>query len=336
MPSLVEQQEAVVRALRSGDRFLLTGHVDPDLDCLGSVLTLDWALRHMGKVSIPFSPDPLAPGWSFLPGSERVRLPGQVNQDEWDILVAIDCDVGRTGPAAEWAKTASGIINIDHHATNPADVQVLLLDPNAAATGQLIHGLVAALGLKLDVSAATLLYAAIVSDTGSFRFSNTSAEVLEVAADLVKHGADPGFIAARLYEAHTWGYIQVLRQVLQTLQQSDDGKVAWATLGAGVLEEYGVSKGESEGLVQYPRMIDGVEVALVFRELGPQETRVSLRSKGPVDVSLLAQEFGGGGHSRASGCTLYLPLADARRRVLARVSEVVEAHSCRDNGKTTR
>lgn len=334
MSSLVEQQGAVVRALRSGDRFLVTGHVDPDLDCIGSVLALDWALSRMGKASIPFSPDPLLPTWSFFPRSERIRLPHQVSRDEWDVLVVVDCEVGRSGPAAEWAHTASALINIDHHVTNRGSAPLLLLDTDAAATGQIIYSLLAELGLELDLSVAILLYGAIVSDTGSFRFSNTDARVLEIAADLVRHGANPGQIAQRLYETHSWGYMRVLQQVLQTLGQSDDGRAAWITVEAEVLSKHGVRKDESEGLVQYPRMIDGVEVAMVFREQGPQETRVGFRSKELIDVSLLAQEFGGGGHSRASGCTLYLPVAEARRRVLERVSEVLEACPCREGGKT--
>jgi phosphoesterase RecJ-like protein len=319
------QLQAVAQALLAGDRYLLAGHVDPDPDCVGSILALDWALRRLGKQSIPVTPDPPLPSWDFFPERERLRLPDQVRRDEWDILVVIDCETGRTGPVAAWAPTASLLINIDHHITNPGTAPVQLLDTEAAASGEIVYDLLAALGVEVGSEAATLLYAAIMADTGSFRFANTTARVLRVAADLVQRGAKPDEIAREIYETHSWEFVQALRQVLGTLARSADGRIAWITLEADVMAHAGVRKNEFEGLIQYPRMIAGVEVALVFREMGPDEVRVGLRSKQFCDVSRLARECGGGGHIRAAGCTIQAPLEEARSRVLRRVQEALAA-----------
>jgi phosphoesterase RecJ-like protein len=224
---------------------------------------------------------------------------------------------------AAWADTAALLINIDHHVTNPGTAAVQLLDPKAAATGEIIYDLLQELQLEPDTAVATLLYAAIMSDTGSFRFSNTNARVLEIAAYLVRSGASPPLVARELYEKHTWGYMKALQSVLQTLNRSEDGRVAWLSVTADTLARHGVRQDESEGLVQYPRMIEGVEVAVVFREIGSEEVRVGFRSKGCFDVSRVAREFGGGGHPRASGCTLHRPLERVRGCVLTRISELL-------------
>ena len=315
------QMLAVAQALQQGDRYVLAGHVDPDPDCVGSILALDWALRSLEKTSIPVIPEPILPSWHFFPYRERLRSPEQVNRDEWDNLVVVDCEVERTGAVAEWAKSAHMVINIDHHVTNAGTVAIRLLDTTAAASGELIYDLIATLGLSLNPEVATLLFAAIVSDTGSFRFSNTDERILHTAADLVHHGARPDYIARELYENHTWGFAKLLQRVLATMERSEDGQVAWITVTNDMLSQTDARKDEAEGLIKYPRMIDGVEVAMAFREIGPEETRVGFRSKERVDVSAVAAEFGGGGHARASGCTLSLPVAQARTLVISRVLE---------------
>ncbi len=317
------QLPVVARLLQANDRYLLACHIDPDPDCIGSMLALDWALRSLGKRSLPVSPDPLLPQWRFFPGQERVRFPREVAPEDWDVLVAVDCEVGRTGPVAEWAQRASLVVNIDHHVTNPGEAQVMLLNAEAAATAEIINDLIKQLGLQLAREPAILLYAALMADTGAFRFNNTNARVLRLAAELVEKGAPPDVIAREIYDTRSWAYVQLLRRVLGTLERGAGGRSAWATLSADDLAAEGVRKEESEGLIQFPRMIEGVEVAMLFREIGPEEVRISFRSRSVVDVSRLAQEFGGGGHAQAAGCTVHLPLAAARELVIRRVEEII-------------
>lgn len=314
----------VVEAIREGERFLIAGHIDPDPDCYGSMLALDWLLERLGKTSLPISHDPPLPQWRFLPRVERVTLassPGVWREEPWDTLIVVDCGIERTGDAAAFQDRVGKVINIDHHVTNPGTGHVNLVRPGAAAAGELVYDVIAAAGLEPDAEVATLLYAAIMADTGSFRFSNTSARSFEIAARLVAAGARPDLIAGEIYDTRTWSYVRLLGRVLQTLERSEDGRVAWLTLTQRMIEEEGARQDEAEGFIQFPRMIAGVEVAISFRELEDGKIRVSFRSKKRVDVSALAQEFGGGGHERAAGCTVDGPLEVARERIVRRAME---------------
>lgn len=317
--------QAVLEAIRQHDSFLIAGHVDPDPDCCGSMLALDWMLERLGKKSLPISHDPPLPQWGFLPRIGRVVLAssqGAWRQERWDALIVVDCGVERTGDAAAFAQRVETVINIDHHRTNPGTGDVNLIRPEAAAAGELVYELVAAAGLEPDAGAATLLYAAIMADTGSFRFSNTTARSFEIASRLVAAGARPDLIAREIYDTRSWGYVRLLARVLGTLQKSDDGRVAWITLTQRMVAEEGARPDDSEGFIQFPRMIDGVEVAIIFRELEDGRVRVGFRSRERVDVSSLAKEFGGGGHERAAGCTVEGPLELVRQRVVGRAIEV--------------
>jgi len=310
----------VIDAFQRGRRFLIAGHVDPDPDCIGSLLAVDWLLEKMGKRAQPLSHDPLLPQWRFLPRIERIASCAERDaswqKEPWDTLVVVDCEVSRSGSAAAWAERVDTVINIDHHVTNPGSGHVNLISPGASAAGEIVYDVIREAGIALDAGVATLLYAAIMSDTGSFRFSNTSARAFYVAADLVRHGARPDEIAKEIYDTRTWSYVRLLGRALKTLERSPDGRVAWITLTQKAIQEEGARQDESDGFIQYPRMIDGVEVALFFKELESGKVRVGLRSKGEVDVSRLAQEFGGGGHPRAAGCTVDGPLSDAVARVV--------------------
>lgn len=321
----MSELQAVIEAIRGSERLLIAGHVDPDPDCYGSMLALDWLLERLGKRSLPISHDPPLPQWDFLPRIERVRLassPGPWRSERWDALIVVDCGVDRIGDAAPFAPSVGRVINIDHHVTNPGTGHVNLIRPEAAAAGELVYDLVVAAGLEPDAEVATLLYAAIMADTGSFRFSNTTARAFEVASRLVAAGARPDLIAREIYDTRSWSYVRLLGRVLETLERSDDGKVAWITLTQKMIAEAGARKDESEGFIQFPRMIGGVEVAIIFRELENGQVRVGFRSRERVDVSALAQEFGGGGHERAAGCTVQGPLELARERIVRRAIEV--------------
>lgn len=314
----------ICEAINKAHRLLLVGHVDPDPDCVGSMLAMHWLCQKLGKTSLPLSDDPMLPQWSFFPLIEHVQKPdvSQLKDQSWDTLVVVDCEIDRAGSAAQLRHVVHQIINIDHHQTNAGDVGVGLVNPKAAATGELIYDLIRAFDVPMDRDVATLLYVAIMSDTGSFRFSNTTAKVLRVAADLVAYGASPSDISGKIYDRRSWAYVRLLGLVLSTLTRSENGRVAWTCLTRDMIASVGARDDESEGFVQYPRMIDGVEVAIFFRELETGEIKASLRSKETVDVSQLAAEFGGGGHIRAAGCTLNGPLDAAIQKLTARAIEM--------------
>ena len=307
----------VARVLRERDRFVVVGHVDPDLDSIGSILGLTEALRSMGKQAVAVSPDPPPPGWSFLPGFEGLAVGASVPFAP-EVAVVLDTELSERRLGRSWSVVQQALlrVNVDHHDTNPGTAEVAVVEPRAAATGELVFHLVRELEVPFRLPIATALYAAVLTDTGGFRFANTRAETLRMAAELVDAGVVPWELASRIYDSRPWSYLQLLGRLLCDMQRTEDGLVAWMALPQALVQASGLSHGELEGLVQYPRMAEGVEVALLFRELGPQLTRVSLRSKSAVDVSQVARRFGGGGHLHAAGCTVAAPLEQAVRQVV--------------------
>ncbi|HEY8426546.1 MAG TPA: bifunctional oligoribonuclease/PAP phosphatase NrnA [Limnochordales bacterium] len=323
-PEVEQRLGPLAEALRGADRIAVLGHVNADLDSIGSVLALHLALEAMGKTSWPVTPDPGAPYWAFLPGYDRLV----VGAPEWlqpDAVAVLDTEISpeRLGQAWPLVERAGLRLNLDHHDTNRGGADAALVEPAAAATGELVFYLVSALGVPLTPQIAACLYAAILTDTGSFRYANTTARTLALASALVAAGVEPHEMATRIYDTRSWAYMKLLGRLLSRLERTEDGKVAWMwvrhedTLDAGLLPS------EVEGLVQYPRMIEGVEVALLFKEVEPGVIRVSLRSQRFVDVAAIARAFGGGGHLRAAGCTLTGSLEKAMERVVEACRQAV-------------
>lgn len=314
----------VIAALRQARRALLACHEDPDPDCVGSMLALARGLARRGVRVTTVCPDPLSTALLQLPGAESVRAPAGLGEEgPWDTGIVVDCEPARTRDAWPYLASAPVVINIDHHETNDGQVGLVWVEPEAAATGELVFAVLSALPVELDPAMACHLFAALQGDTGSFQFDNTKARTLRLAAHLVELGASPGEISQALYETRELGYVQLTGEVIRTLRRSPDGRIAWVHLTREMVERAGLRDSEVEGFVRYPRMIRGVEVALLFRETGDGRVRVSLRSRGRVDVSQLATRLGGGGHMRASGCTLAATLPEAEARVIALVSEAL-------------
>jgi phosphoesterase RecJ-like protein len=212
-------------------------------------------------------------------------------------------------------RTGARVVNIDHHHDNRRYGDVNWIEPGAAAAGEMVHALLVALGAPVTPAIATNLFTAIHMDTGSFRYSNVTAETFRIAAALVAAGADPAFVASRLYERRSVEALGRLGEMLRRVEVSADGRVAWLALPAGTVPEAFV---EAEDLVNYPRSVVSVRVACLLRERAGG-VKVSLRGKGDVDVSRIAAKFGGGGHPNAAGCTLPGPLEQATRDVLAAI-----------------
>lgn len=289
--------------LQKVSRLLLVGHLSPDGDSLGSLLALGQVLRDMGKVATVFVPEGIPEKYRFLPGSDSVVSEAACLPQEPCTVVILDC--------GEWERTGLPkdpfqdypILNIDHHRTSRGMGQHDLIDATAAATGELIYLVLVAMGALISPETATCLYTALVSDTGWFRFSNTSPDSHLLAAELIRAGACLDIVNDCLMTM-TGTYLQALALLLSRLTTSSDGQSAISWLTHHDLEQIGICPSEIEGLIDYPRALPGVQVAALLVETRPGTCKVSFRSRQAVDVSELAKEFGGGGHARAAGCTI--------------------------------
>lgn len=301
----VSSLKEISNVLAGSSRVLLCGHIVPDGDCLGSVAALGMVLEKMGKKVTMASPDPLPEMLMFLPGADRFCVDCGAGGD-YDTFVALDCSVpDRLGAFRHYLEKRLVTVNIDHHINKTAGfAQYNYLDTGAAATGEILVELVDIMGSGLDRDVATCLYVAIITDTGSFQYENTSPETFRRAARLVETGIPAAMINSLLYEEKPLKTIQVLGAALENLKISPRGKVAWVVVDRGLLSRFSASDEHTDGLVNFVRTIRGVEVAILFRETEPGKYKVGFRSKGKVNVHRLASQFGGGGHVRASGCVL--------------------------------
>jgi bifunctional oligoribonuclease and PAP phosphatase NrnA len=314
--------DVLIPLAKPGGRALMLGHVHPDADVLGTLLALDDMLTARGVTVTAGGPHPAPDVLSFLPGVERYRILSVI-EGPLDVVVLTDCpNPLRTQGLLEQARaTGATIVNIDHHPDNRLYGDVNWIEPDAAATGEMVYHLGLALEARLTPAVATNLFTAIHTDTGSFRYSNTTEETFRIAAALVAAGAQPALVSGHLYERRTGDALRWLGEALRRIEVSPDGRVAWLALPSGIVPESFI---EAEELVNYPRSIESVRVACFLRQLGDQ-VKVSLRGKGEVDVSRIAARFGGGGHPNAAGCTLPGALPEVARVVLSAVRDGVEA-----------
>jgi phosphoesterase RecJ-like protein len=311
----VTNKERILELMSKVERVLLLAHRNPDGDTLGSMLALGQYLASNRQVTMVCS-DPVPQLYRFLSGWEQVlTIQEALALDEkYQLAIAVDAsDLGRLGPDAErLLERAERLVSIDHHATGEPFGDPSWIDSSAAATGELIYELIAG---SITPRIATALYTAIITDCGSFRYANTTARTLAIASKLVEAGAEPNRIATIVFETRTLSSLKLLKEALGTLQVDEDGKLGWMELTEKMFQACGAKQGEGEGFVNYVRMIQGVAIAILFHENG-DKVRVSLRS-GDLDVGKLAAIFGGGGHMRAAGCELNLPLSEAKQQVLA-------------------
>ncbi len=311
---------ALLRPTRG--RVLVLGTVHPDGDLLGSQIGLGLALANAGAAVTLAGPHPVPDVLGFLPGAALVerweRAPGS-----FDLVILVDCpDPSRTNGLLEGSRgPATRVVSIDHHQDSRRYADVHWVELAASATGEMVYDLIQALGLKLTPEIATNLYTSIHTDTGSFRYSNTTPRALRVAADLVAHGARPELVAGALYECRRPEDLRRLAELLARVEVSPDTLVAWIVLPAGSVTEAFVT---AEDLVNYPRSIASVKVAILFREIGPGNVKVSLRAKGEINVARIAAAFGGGGHVNAAGCTISGSLAEARDAILRSVAQALQ------------
>jgi len=314
---------AAAAALRPARRVAVLGHVNPEPDCIGSTLGVTLCLRRAGLEAQAFNVDPVPEHLRFLPGVEELvqssRLPGG-----WGAICVVDTtDPERAGGLLHQIPAGTPVVNVDHHLSNTRFGSVNWVEPQASSVGEMVCHLAGALQVPLTREIATNLLAAILGDTGSFRFANTTPSALRAAARLVEAGARPDLVAEGLYGGKRSQELRLLGEVLGTFQVGAGGALAWIEVHRAALDRAGLGLDDIEGFIDYPRTVRGVELAVAFKENGPATTRVSFRSRGRVDVAALAARFGGGGHRNAAGCTVALPLREARPLVLGAAEQAL-------------
>lgn len=313
--------EQILTAIRDHRRFLVASHENPDGDAIASTLALANALREMGKDVVAFNCHGVPNDYHFLPGWEQVVT--AVSPDlRFDVGFVLDA--GELRRAGGWIRGACRtLVNIDHHPQSENFGDIYWVDEKASATGIMVYRLLQAVGWPLSLDLATCLYTTILSDTGSFRYSNADPEAFRVAGEMVAKGVDPWAIASGLYESQEEARLRLLGLALPTLDVSPCGTFAAITVTTEMLAATGSRPEFTDRFVNYPRSVRGVEVAIFFRQLGPDRYKVSFRSKGRVDVGALARELGGGGHHNAAGAIVEGPLAKVCDHVFARVGELL-------------
>ena len=292
---------------------MITSHIRPDGDGIGSGLSLYWMLRSMGKEAEVVLRDRVPPAYNVLPGSELVVVQDDITTD-YDAAFIIECsDVSRPGlPGLK----NQFVVNIDHHSTTLPFGDINWIDSTAAAVGEMIYNLCKALGLEVTKEIAECIYTALLTDTGSFHFSNTTERTLKIASELVRRGAEPARISQALFYSYPYSKIKLLGLVLSGIERDESGRIAWVVMDREMMYEAEASEEDSDGIVNHALSIDEVEAVAFFKELAEGMYRVSLRSKNKYNVAKVAETFGGGGHRNAAGCRIEGDLEDVKRRVI--------------------
>jgi phosphoesterase RecJ-like protein len=308
--------------------FAIFSHVDPDGDAIGSSLALAWALRDRGRGVVVVNESPLPATLRFLPGADTVRLPGAFNRI-FDAVFVLDCSsLERLGPnAAALVAPGARIACIDHHVGNAGFGDPRLVVPEASATAELVHDLLAACDAPLTPEIAQCLYVGLASDTGAFRFQNTTPKALRLAARLVDHGARPSEAAEWLYAQKSEGSLRILGLALASLEARAGGRVSAMTISRSMFDRAEATPEDADGIVQYAKSLLGARVGVLLQEVAPGQVRISFRSDGSVDVNEFASRFGGGGHRVAAGAKVAGDLATVREQVLGALEHAVNGGS---------
>jgi len=319
--------EAIAKELRDNKRFLLTTHVNPDGDAIGSLGALALVLEDLGKQVVAYCQDEIPGFLRFLPYSERIvrEIPGP---NGFDVAVVLDCgELDRIGNAAEALQQVEKIIHIDHHSSSDDFGQLNLVRPECSSTAEILYEIFQAIPASLSSEAAENIYTAILTDTGSFRFANTTARALDIAAEMVALGVTPDKIASEVYDSMSPERLQLLALSLNTLTLRANGRLATMQVSRRMLEETKTSVMDTDGFVNYPRGINTAEMAIFFREMDSGKVNVSLRSRGGLNVAEFARNYEGGGHHNAAAFRAEGSLTEVVEEVLAAAEEFIAGGS---------
>ncbi len=313
----------IAREFKNKQRFLLATHVNPDGDAIGSLGALALVLEGMGKQVLAFCQDEVPGFLQFLPYSDRIvrEIP---RPDEFEVAVALDCgELDRIGNSAKVLQGVQKIIHIDHHSSGDGFGHLNLVRPECSSTAEILFEIFQAIPVALESQAAENLYTAILTDTGSFRFANTTARALAIASEMVSLGVAPDKVAGEVYENISPERLRLLALSLNTLTIRSNGRLAALQVSRQMFEETGTTAAETDGFVNYPRAINGAEVAIFFREMDLGLVNVSLRSRGRQNVAEFARIYDGGGHHNAAAFRCQGLLAEVVEKVLAAAEEFI-------------
>ena len=311
----------VVELIENKDSFGITTHIKPDGDGIGSSLGLCWLLRSLGKSAEVIVRGEIPLAYRELPGADAIRDVEAIDK-AYDAIFVIECsDLERPGIKGLHNEFT---VNIDHHATSGHFGTINWIDSTASAVGEMIYNLCKAIGGRVTKEIAQCVYMALVTDTGSFHFSNTTDRTLKVASELIKAGVKPAEISEAVYNNYPWSRIELMRQVLGTVKRDDSGRVAYLRQTLQMREQAGAVDGDNNGFVNIPLAAREIHACVYMREVGENTYRVSLRSKGDINVAKVAEKFGGGGHRNAAGLRVDGDWDAKEREIVQAVVEAVD------------
>lgn len=308
--------EAVASAIEAARSLVVIGHVGPDGDALGAMISLARSARAAGKEAYATFGEPFVVPHQLRYLDQDTLTAAADLPEDIDLVVVVDCgDEDRLGSAVSVANRAGKVVVIDHHRSRREFGDVMWVDPDAAATAQMVAHLLEHLGWKPDLATAEALYTGIVTDTGRFQYSSTSADVHHIAAALLDTGVLPDVIGQKIYEESPFGYLQVAGAVLTRARLEPELALVWSSLSTDDLASAGIGYEQADGLIDLVRIAEEAQVACLLRSLGPGRTKGSLRSRGSVDVGSIAAGLGGGGHHNAAGFTTHLGVDETIEQV---------------------
>ncbi len=313
--------EELLEVLRQENKFIIASHINPEGDALGSSIALCLALKSIGKEAHVFNTDGVPYLYQFLPSMQLIKTSLDGLPTQQYCLVLVDCNEPDRAGIEDYRFKLN--IVVDHHLTRKSFGDIKWIEPESAATGLMIYHIIKALGIKIDRDMAENLYTAISIDTGTFRYDNTTSEVLRVAAELVDLGADPARVAIRLYESWTYKRFKLLLEMLNTLEviKVKDIKVAITHITLDMFKQTDTTQADTENFSNFPRMIDEVDVSVMFRQIDEDTWKASMRGKGAVNLALVAASLGGGGHRNAAGFKAEGNLEDLKARLIKSIED---------------
>jgi len=322
----------IAEAIKKFNKFLITSHINPEGDSLGSQLAMANLLKALNKKFVVIDNDPVPSRYAFLPCAEIIKNKIGKNDLSFDAAIVLDCpNLKRTGSVKEIVKGIDFIINIDHHVSNERFGNLNWVEKNASSVGEMIHSLYKKMKCEMNAETALYLYISILTDTGSFNYGNTSSVTHEIVSELLGFGIKPYGISKSIYENKTLGELKLLGRVLSDLKVTEDGKIAYMAAPKKLFDETETGPSACENFVNFARSVRGVEVAVFFREDMKKKNsiHVSFRSGGSVDVNRIASHFGGGGHKTASGCSVRESFEEVKRDILKEVKDAIRRNgSC--------
>jgi len=311
----------VVELIENKQKFGITTHIKPDGDGVGSSLGLCWLLRSLGKTAEVIVCGELPIAYRTLPGADEIRNIEKVDT-KYDAVFVIECsDLHRPGIAGLEDEFT---VNIDHHVTSRHFGTINWIDSTASAVGEMIYNLCKAIGGRVTREIAECVYMALVTDTGSFHFSNTTDRTLKVASELIKAGVKPAAISEAVYNNYPWSRIELMRRVIETIRRDESGRVAWMRQTLEMKKNSDAVDGDNNGFVNIPLSAKDVLAAVYMREISAGQYRVSLRSKGDINIARIAEQFGGGGHRNAAGFSIEGDWDEKEAEIVSKVIEAIE------------